>query len=114
MFVFFFFFKQKTAYEMRISDWSSDVCSSDLQTSRLRNAILLKKKFGLKGRTIGGQVRPAAEIVHDILPGRGQYGLRIPRPPLRTLDPRLQESGEQVAVERSEGLIMVARGKRRL
>src|SRR3546814_5934904 len=27
----FFFFKQKTAYEMRISDWSSDVCSSDLK-----------------------------------------------------------------------------------
>src|SRR3546814_1626860 len=27
---FFFFFKQKTAYELRISDWSSDVCSSDL------------------------------------------------------------------------------------
>src|SRR3546814_4661789 len=27
----FFFFKQKTAYEMRISDWSSDVCSSDLR-----------------------------------------------------------------------------------
>src|SRR3546814_1787353 len=34
MFVYmfcFFFFKQKTAYEMRISDWSSDVCSSDLR-----------------------------------------------------------------------------------
>src|SRR3546814_2483356 len=30
VFVIFFFFKQKTAYEMRISDWSSDVCSSDL------------------------------------------------------------------------------------
>src|SRR3546814_12609447 len=30
IFYFFFFFKQKTAYEMRISDWSSDVCSSDL------------------------------------------------------------------------------------
>src|SRR3546814_2919832 len=30
MIVYFFFFKQKTAYEMRISDWSSDVCSSDL------------------------------------------------------------------------------------
>src|SRR3546814_2136808 len=30
IFIFFFFFKQKTAYEMRISDWSSDVCSSDL------------------------------------------------------------------------------------
>src|SRR3546814_5839559 len=34
MFVFFFFFKQKTAYEMRISDWSSDVCSSDLLFER--------------------------------------------------------------------------------
>src|SRR3546814_4976579 len=30
----FFFFKQKTAYEMRISDWSSDVCSSDLEGER--------------------------------------------------------------------------------
>src|SRR3546814_5784061 len=30
VYIFFFFFKQKTAYEMRISDWSSDVCSSDL------------------------------------------------------------------------------------
>src|SRR3546814_7641920 len=30
VFCFFFFFKQKTAYDMRISDWSSDVCSSDL------------------------------------------------------------------------------------
>src|SRR3546814_9042478 len=30
----FFFFKQKTAYEMRISDWSSDVCSSDLDDQR--------------------------------------------------------------------------------
>src|SRR3546814_8737710 len=35
-FLFFFFFKQKTAYEMRISDWSSDVCSSDLWQVRLR------------------------------------------------------------------------------
>src|SRR3546814_8710257 len=33
--VCFFFFKQKTAYEMRISDWSSDVCSSDLAAGDL-------------------------------------------------------------------------------
>src|SRR3546814_10335453 len=33
MLVMFFFFKQKTAYEMRISDWSSDVCSSDLSST---------------------------------------------------------------------------------
>src|SRR3546814_7128984 len=32
----FFFFKQKTAYEMRISDWSSDVCSSDLPSTACR------------------------------------------------------------------------------
>src|SRR3546814_11906406 len=32
--ILFFFFKQKTAYEMRISDWSSDVCSSDLPSRR--------------------------------------------------------------------------------
>src|SRR3546814_16014469 len=35
---FFFFFKQKTAYEMRISDWSSDVCSSDLRTPARKGA----------------------------------------------------------------------------
>src|SRR3546814_1634561 len=35
----FFFFKQKTAYEMRISDWSSDVCSSDLLGHRLPTTL---------------------------------------------------------------------------
>src|SRR3546814_9413080 len=39
MFHYFFFFKQKTAYEMRISDWSSDVCSSDLQAITCRDAL---------------------------------------------------------------------------
>src|SRR3546814_2863399 len=37
---FVFFFKQKTAYEMRISDWSSDVCSSDLEGGRVAIADL--------------------------------------------------------------------------
>src|SRR3546814_5063046 len=40
MYFFFFFFKQKTAYDMRISDWSSDVCSSDL------NAFIRKLRIG--------------------------------------------------------------------
>src|SRR3546814_4203150 len=35
--LYIFFFKQKTAYEMRISDWSSDVCSSDLRRRRSMN-----------------------------------------------------------------------------
>src|SRR3546814_7151677 len=42
----FFFFKQKTAYELRISDWSSDVCSSDL--------IMCKVDFGKVGRRVDG------------------------------------------------------------
>src|SRR3546814_2893997 len=44
MYFVFFFFKQKTAYEMRISDWSSDVCSSDLTAAGEANnqaALLL-------------------------------------------------------------------------
>src|SRR3546814_8727538 len=36
LYYIFFFFKQKTAYEMRISDWSSDVCSSDLSRRSAR------------------------------------------------------------------------------
>src|SRR3546814_5079168 len=36
----FFFFKQKTAYEMRISDWSSDVCSSDLRCSHRAPSVI--------------------------------------------------------------------------
>src|SRR3546814_20257612 len=37
----FFFFKQKTAYEMRISDWSSDVCSSDLASEEFDKIVTL-------------------------------------------------------------------------
>src|SRR3546814_2367803 len=47
----FFFFKQKTAYEMRISDWSSDVCSSDLRifTTEAGEALLpAAERAGLK------------------------------------------------------------------
>src|SRR3546814_7208080 len=46
MIYFFFFFKQKTAYEMRISDWSSDVCSSDLKTDDLDFGTLLSGPAG--------------------------------------------------------------------
>src|SRR3546814_1377219 len=42
----FFLYKQKTADEMRISDWSSDVCSSDLQADRARRA----RECGAAGR----------------------------------------------------------------
>src|SRR3546814_1663412 len=45
----FFFFKQKTAYELRISDWSSDVCSSDLQGEQLAAVSLSGKINGAVG-----------------------------------------------------------------
>src|SRR3546814_14678692 len=43
--IYFFFFKQNTAYEMRISDWSSDVCSSDLYWSWLRIVVRSSAPF---------------------------------------------------------------------
>src|SRR3546814_7264002 len=63
---YFFFFKQKTAYEMRISDWSSDVCSSDLRFFR---PGLSHPGYGVsqwsiahsaRGRTLGGAVHPTS------------------------------------------------------
>src|SRR3546814_11806970 len=60
----FFFFKQKTAYEMRISDWSSDVCSSDLLVEADRAAQLLDGDVALdqgRHRGIGGPHAEAEE-----------------------------------------------------
>src|SRR3546814_2183242 len=49
-FCFFFFFKQKTAYEMRISDWSSDVCSSDLHYLQI---IANRAPIGFEAEFVG-------------------------------------------------------------
>src|SRR3546814_18363337 len=54
-----FFFKQKTAYEMRISDWSSDVCSSDLQGRRLEDDAGIVPRAGHPGAVDGDL--PAAQ-----------------------------------------------------
>src|SRR3546814_12524033 len=43
-----FFFKQKTAYEMRISDWSSDVCSSDLPSRKARPTLTRQSRIPLE------------------------------------------------------------------
>src|SRR3546814_11313603 len=52
-----FFFKQKTAYEMRISDWSSDVCSSDLRDQHLLGAALQVFAGGLLGGEDAGALQ---------------------------------------------------------
>src|SRR3546814_12313627 len=69
MFIVVFFFKQKTAYEMRISDWSSDVCSSDLDDSGAERRLL-----ALPPPLI---VRPAAEEAAEegIVEQRGNRAL---------------------------------------
>src|SRR3546814_8629624 len=63
--VFLFFFKQKTAYEMRISDWSSDVCSSDLndeQFTRSLAAMPTVNGFFLTHDPLRSQAVPKAGI----------------------------------------------------
>src|SRR3546814_3123226 len=63
---FIFFFKQKTAYEMRISDWSSDVCSSDLWRWEWRPALAgrfvnggLHRRWAAVATVLQSTVRPA-------------------------------------------------------
>src|SRR3546814_14073286 len=75
----FFFFKQKTAYEMRISDWSSDVCSSDLRPSG-RGAQEHQQAEGLPPAACGpdragaparSADRPAGSLGHSQGPPEG-------------------------------------------
>src|SRR3546814_4202387 len=72
--MFFFFFKQKTAYEMRISDWSSDVCSSDLliRVFPLPLAALARKADDIFILLVG-------KIEHMNLTAFGQIGLDPPK-----------------------------------
>src|SRR3546814_7668021 len=67
--IIFFFFEQKTAYEMRISDWSSDVCSSDLDVD-----VALDRRLQA-GRTVISEIDTVlmcSEIVADV---GGQIGV---------------------------------------
>src|SRR3546814_1922379 len=70
----FFFFKQKTAYEMRISDWSSDVCSSDLNRAlggddgaRARSLAALKRAREKERRSHTGPREAQAKQVRDVI-----------------------------------------------
>src|SRR3546814_10346329 len=73
--MFFFFFKQKTAYEMRISDWSSDVCSSDLSTETGRSGS--QTQAPSSNRASGGGSIPAP------LPSTEARTRRNPAPSMR-------------------------------
>src|SRR3546814_9095175 len=72
---FFFFFKQKTAYEMRISDWSSDVCSSDLVHMLDAGILAAQALESLLQEEHAGQVargRRAGQLDHRLALGRQQ------------------------------------------
>src|SRR3546814_8062134 len=67
---FFFFFKQKTAYEMRISDWSSDVCSSDLFLARVVLAAEAVGQVAIEALGVAGgvvQFVQAGPVIIDLL-----------------------------------------------
>src|SRR3546814_4408996 len=91
MYIFIFFFKQKTAYDMRISDWSSDVCSSDL-FEYLGEVLNLSRAAGCDQRHVAHHAhRPqlldvvaaahpvAVHAVEHDLPGAQALGLDHPR-----------------------------------
>src|SRR3546814_8082096 len=65
--VLFFFFKQKTAYEMRISDWSSDVCSSDLREP-VDEAILAPEHDRRPRDRRGGEGRAHRRLAQSFRP----------------------------------------------
>src|SRR3546814_13344162 len=84
----FFFFKQKTAYEMRISDWSSDVCSSDLGNARAQRdgqpqadplALGLQPRLDRLGGAFPSARRPSRNGRLK-LPCRNARGTPDPRP----------------------------------
>src|SRR3546814_5105440 len=76
---FFFVFKQKTAYEMRISDWSSDVCSSDLfdltfGVTKVRNVAERDEVQAVAGRAdFLVHLHPALQL--RLVPVRQQYAV---------------------------------------
>src|SRR3546814_8531212 len=75
---FFFFFKQKTAYEMRISDWSSDVCSSDLA------AVDLMDQATQHNGSLAEQTATSARVLADQaerLTGQVQFFRTVAPPP---------------------------------
>src|SRR3546814_2093543 len=66
---FFFFFKQKTAYEMRISDWSSDVCSSDL------GSLAAAERASMRSMSDAAEIPPAIPAATVVLLRDGDEGL---------------------------------------
>src|SRR3546814_10265073 len=74
MCLFLFFFKQKTAYEMRISDWSSDVCSSDL-VAAAPNTRARTRTTGKFGTLPSEYATPLALALTELVTNAVEHGL---------------------------------------
>src|SRR3546814_16955248 len=96
--VYFFFFKQKTAYEMRISDWSSDVCSSDLPAAAGRAAAPAGSARSRPRRTGARRRPPRPAAGYGPARGRDSADPPSPRPPGRRTDRKSVVSGKSVSV----------------
>src|SRR3546814_3937148 len=79
---FVFFFKQKTAYEMRISDWSSDVCSSDLELKICLAPGAMRCGTRRGGYEVDGSIFAMEGISERRDPGLGHraHGVKRDRP----------------------------------
>src|SRR3546814_16478412 len=83
----FFFFKQKTAYEMRISDWSSDVCSSDLRDRAAVDVELGRVGAHLAQPGERDRCEGLVDLVEiDVVDGEAGAGQRPTRRPDRLLE----------------------------
>src|SRR3546814_11158386 len=130
MFVDLFFFKQKTAYEMRISDWSSDVCSSDLQEfldlfglfARAAEADVLQSDIleardlvrQLFGQDLAQEIGEAVLGRADEIPGRGALEHGDVRRPLAValFGHRLHDSSEERRIGKSVSVRVDLGGRR--
>src|SRR3546814_11499627 len=134
MHIYLFCFKQKTAYEMRISDWSSDVCSSDLAQACVAGKAhhanhafaqgwLVAQVGGavdhLAGdadlgqrRQLGAPVVELAPVVEHVVPAQlGEPALTVAAfPPPRQLLARLEKDGRTPGYPRARGARSAVRG----
>src|SRR3546814_2671393 len=92
-----FFFKQKTAYEMRISDWISDVCSSDLYSSIRRSPLQKKYSMGWRARQHRRTQAPEADFRRAVFPANRVSLGRLPLPLRRGCHRQQRRSVELVA-----------------
>src|SRR3546814_17154280 len=105
LFVVCFFFKQKTAYEMRISDWSSDVCSSDLgqvdgaaAQHREVEQQCFRRLFDLRRHAVAGPHAAVAQQARDACAAGVQLGVAH-TPAVRRLEDGAAAIGREMLLQ---------------